>query len=157
MHQVSRRLHRRPFLPDCLIDTMWEGPIPLRRSRFAAAVRDERGNSAQEELQHDVHVVGVAVGVRIVEFLGDRDRVQHSQDSADATPDPVNRAMFAAARHEARRYNAKEGGDEIPTVHAKKHKHLHDFDDDVRDGDVPGAYHHLWVFYCYLTGVRARF
>ena len=155
MHQVSRRLHRRPFLPDCLIDTMWEGPIPLRRSRFAAAVRDERGNSAQEELQHDVHVVGVAVGVRIVEFLGDRDRVQHSQDSADATPDPVNCAMFAAARHDARRYNAKEEGDGTPTVYAKKH--LHDFDDDVRDGDVPGAYHYLWVFYCYLTGVRARF
>ena len=155
MHQVSRRLHRRPFLPGCLIDMMmWEGPIPLRRSRFAAVVRDERGNNAQEELQHDVHLA-LEVGVRIVEALGNRDRVQHSQDSADATPDPVNCAMFAAARHDARRYNAKEEGDGTPTVYAKKH--LHDFDDDVRDGDVPGAYHHLWVFYCYLTGVRARF
>ena len=45
---------------------------------------------------------------RSLDSFDGRDRVQHEQEDADATPDAIDRALFGAARHDARRYHGQE-------------------------------------------------
>lgn len=96
---------------------IWKGPVPHRRGRSAAEVHDEPANTTQEDL-HQCAQRGVVeeVAGRSVEGLVDRHRVQHNQEKTDATPDPKNRAMLAAARYDARRYHARKENAAGPAI-----------------------------------------
>lgn len=116
-------------------------------------MHDEQANAAREKI-HEEDAYGELVGVSCFQSKCRKGRahVQQEQYSAHHAPEPKGHAVFEAACHETRRYHCQERRHAAPRRGTKKQPH--DFDDNVRYGDVSGVQDLNRILWCYLWGAN---